>query len=471
MYRRIAGELFRLGWPMFISQLAVMGNGVIDTMMAGRYSTLDLAAVGIGNAIYVSVFVAAMGVLLALTPVAAQLYGAGKFADIGEEVRQSAWLTLALAIVSVVLLRNPEPFLAVSQLTPDVEQRVRGYLDALSWSIPASLMFRMFYSFSAAVAKPRVGMALNLIGLALKIPFNWVFLYGNLGVPAMGGVGCGIATAIIAWITCVLAWIWCFYDIDYARYEVFSMFSRPNWREMGRILTLGLPIGMTFLVDVTGFTFMALFIARLGPVSAGAHQIAANVAAVAYMLPLALGNATSVLVGHAIGANTYRRARVVGITGLVLSVTCSASAGLLLFLNADNVAGLYTNDAEVRALAATLLCFVACYHVLDGMQAVTTSTLRGYKRTVVPMVVYAFAYWGVGLGGGYVLGLTHVDAGWLPTFVRAATPMGAQGFWLAAILSMIVAAVLVTYYFLAVSRAAVASHGDEDALVALPGKT
>jgi MATE family multidrug resistance protein len=468
MSRSIARDLFRLGWPMFVAQIAIMGSGVIDTMMAGRYNTVDLAAVGIGNSIYVTIFVAMMGVLLALSPIASQLYGAGKYPEIGEEVRQTAWLTLVLSVIAVILLRNPDPFLGISQLAPEVEVRVRSYLDALSLSVPASLMFRLFYSFSTAVSRPRMVMALNLLGLALKIPFNLVFMYGHLGMPALGGVGCGVATAIIAWITCGLGWVWCYLDQDYERYGVFSHFSQPRWREIARILALGMPIGLTFLVDVTSFTFMALFIARLGPLSSGAHQIAANMAALVYMLPLAVGNATGVLVGQAIGANQWKHARAVGIVGLAIGSACSGSVGLLLFLNADTVAGLYSNDPGVRTLAATLLGFVGCYHVFDGMQAVTSSALRGYKRTMVPMLIYAVALWGVGLGGGYLLGLTHVELAWLPPLAWivdgfGGTPMGAPGFWLAGIMSLMLAGGLVTSYFLAVSRAAVRTHHSPNA--------
>jgi MATE family multidrug resistance protein len=201
---------------------------------------------------------------------------------------------------------------------------------------------------------------------------------------------------------------------------------------------------------------MALFIARLGATSSGAHQIAANMAALAYMLPLAVGNATSVLVGQAIGARLYRRARSIGVTGLVLGFVCSGSAGLLMILNADAIAGIYSNDPGVRELGATLVRFVGCYHVFDGNQAVTAGALRGYKHTVVPMIAYAFALWGVGLGGGYIIGLTHVDAGWLPF----ATPLGAPGFWLAAILSLVICSMIVTSYFLAISHAAMKQHGD-----------
>src|SRR3990172_7262654 len=176
-------EIFRLGWPVFIAQFAVVSNGVIDTIMAGRYSTVDLAGVGVGAAIYFSIFIAMMGVLLALTPIASQLYGANRYAEIGEEVRQSVWLAVALGAVCFVLLRYPDPFMALTRLPPEVEERARGYLAAASWGVPAALLFRVFYGFSTAVGGPRRGVVLDLIGLAIKVPLNLVFMYGQLGAP------------------------------------------------------------------------------------------------------------------------------------------------------------------------------------------------------------------------------------------------------------------------------------------------
>src|SRR5690606_30778061 len=134
---------------------------------------------------------------------------------------------------------------------------------AASWGVPAMLLFRIFYGFSTAVSKPRTIMLLNLAGLALKVPLNWLFMYGGLGVPAMGGVGCAVSSTVIAWLIAGCAWYWCFADRDYHRYEVFGRWSWPDLRRIGHIVSLGLPIGATFFVDVTGFTFMALFIARL----------------------------------------------------------------------------------------------------------------------------------------------------------------------------------------------------------------
>jgi len=217
--------------------------------MAGRYGTLDLAAVGIGSSIYFSVFVALMGVLLALTPIVAHMYGAGRYADIGEELRQSAWLAAALAVISLALFAYPEPFLAIARLEPALEAKVRAYLHALAWSVPASLLFRVFYSFSTAISRPRTVMALTLVGLALKVPLNWVFMYGNLGAPELGSTGCAVATALVSWIVCGLAWAWCWFEPGYGPYRVFARWSWPNAKALGRILSLGLPIGLTFLID------------------------------------------------------------------------------------------------------------------------------------------------------------------------------------------------------------------------------
>jgi MATE family multidrug resistance protein len=453
MSRGLVRELVHLGWPVLVAQVAAIAYSVIDTIMAGRYGTLDLAAVGIGASIYFSVFVALMGVLLALTPIAAHMYGAGRHAEIGEELRQSAWLAAALALVSLALFAYPEPFLAVARVEPALEAKVRAYLHALAWSVPASLLFRVFYSFSTAISQPRTVMMLTLIGLALKVPLNWVFMYGNLGAPELGSTGCAVATAIISWILCVLAWAWCWVAPGYQRYRVFTRWSWPNPKALGHLLSLGLPIGLTFLIDVTGFTFMALFIARLGALFSAAHQIAANLATLVFMLPLALGNAASVVVGQSLGAQLPERARAAGLTGLALALGCAAVTGACLYFLADGIAALYTGEAGLRRVAAGLIAFVAVYHLFDAVQAVVVNVLRGYKRAVVPMLIYGFALWGVGLGGGYAIGLTEVDLGWL----GLSTPLGAPGFWLAAIASLMLASGFVTAYFLRVSRAVASS--------------
>jgi multidrug resistance protein, MATE family len=433
-------QLIRLAWPVLIAQVAVVLNGVIDTIMAGRLSALDLAAVGIGASIYITVFVSCMGVLLALTPTVAQLYGAGRRADIGEEVRQSAWLALALSIVGVLVLRHPEPFLAFSQLTPEVEAKVRAYLLAVSWGMVPSLAFRIFYGFMTGIGRPRAVMAFNVIGLIAKIPLNLLFIYGL----DMGAAGCAASTAAISWLTGLFAWVWCCRQPDCAEFGIFARLTGPRPKDIGALLRLGLPIGATFLVDVTAFTFMALFVARLGPTTSAAHQIAANLAVLTFMLPLSVGNAALVLAGQALGARNPVAARRAGLMGLAVGFGISLAVGLTLWLGAGQLVAIYTPDAEVRAIAVTLVGIVAFYHVADSIQAVAVNVLRGYKKTTVPMVAYAVSLWGVGLGGGYVLGLTDL----------LGPARGAAGFWLAAACSLVLAGAIVLAYFLHVSRKA-----------------
>ena len=442
MFGPIVRDIVKLGWPVLIAQVAVMINGVIDTVMAGRLSAADLAAVGIGASIYISIFVTLMGVLIALTPVVAQLFGAGRLHEIGEEVRQSLWLGALLAVIACVLIYFPDPFLALAQVAPDVEVKTRSYLRTIALGIPAMLMFRVFYSFTTAVSKPRVIMLLNLAGLALKIPLNLVFMHGYLGMPALGGPGCAVSTTIIAWILAIAAWLVCWFDRSYRPFRVFARWSWPNWRGQLRLAQLGLPIGFNFLVDVTSFTFMALFIARLGTLSSGGHQIAANFTSLMYMMPLALASAAGVLTGQAIGAGDPRRARLTGMVGIGIGLACACAIGVAVWFARDLIAGLYTRDDGVRAVASTLLAYVASYHLFDAVSAIAVSVLRGYKKTVVPMLCNIIALWGLGLGGGYVLAF------------GPSMHMGAAGFWISATAGVLIGSILIVCYFLKVSRPA-----------------
>jgi MATE family multidrug resistance protein len=214
-------------------------------------------------------------------------------------------------------------------------------------------------------------------------------------------------------------------------------------------LKLGVPMGLTFFVEVTSFTFMALFLARLGAATSAGHQIASNVTAVVYMFGLAVGNATAVLTAQAIGAGDSREARHAGLAGMGIMFAVSACAGVTIFLATHQIASLYTRDAAVLAIAAQLMAFVAFFQLFDTAQVVIVNALRGYKIAFIPMLVYTVALWGIGLGGGYALGLERIDGA---NAFGLATPMGAAGFWLAGIASLIVAAAILFAYFMHVSR-------------------
>ena len=465
MNRQLARRIVHLGWPVLVAQLATMANSVIDTVMAGHYSARALATVGLGSSIYFSVFITLMGILIALSPITAQHFGAGRHEAITHDVRQGLWMAVMLSAIGVVLLGFPDPFLTLSGMRPEIAQDVRAYLRALMWAAPAMLAFRVFASFSTAVSQPRAVMVIQLLGLALKVPLNWMLMYGKFGLPELGGIGCAWALVIEAWLMLGAALVWLRFGPGLARYQVFAQIDAIDWRAQWQIVKLGLPIGISFLIDVTSYTFMALFIARLGEAHSAAQQIAANIGALAYMVPLAIANAAAVVTGQLIGAGEPTRARAAGWTGIGLCAIAALATGLGIFLLHGPITRAYTSDAQVALLAAPLAMMAALFHVFDAINAVAANVVRAYKKVLVPMLSFALALWIVGLGGGYLLAFggpspasflytpLHALRAMLPGIAGLA-PLGAAGFWVGAIAGMALAAGIGVWYFARVSKAA-----------------
>ncbi|MBU6493277.1 MAG: MATE family efflux transporter [Burkholderiales bacterium] len=431
-------RIVSLAWPVLIGQLAVVAFGVIDTAMVARYTATDLAALALGGSIYITVYVGMMGVLVALSPIAAQLYGAHRHAEIGEEVRQALWLAAGLSVPGMALLLHPYALLHIADAKPALEGRTVAYLQILALGLPAALAFRVYSSLSNAIARPRIVMMIQLIGLALKIPLNFIFIYGTgrLGmplVPALGSAGCALATTLINWVSCLLGLFLMQRHSLLRQFGIYHQFSWPQWPRIKALLKLGVPMGLGYLIEVTAFTFMAIFIARFGAIVLAGHQIAANLGTVLYMLPMSLGIACATLVAQALGARDFAAARRLGRHGISFAVGLAMCISLLVWMNRANLIAAYTPNSLIAHAAAPLFVFVTFYHVFDAMQVSTIFVLRAYKVAVVPTVIYAVALWGVGLGGGYALGFDMF--GITPHYL-----LGASGFWFANSLSLGLAA-------------------------------
>jgi MATE family multidrug resistance protein len=293
-------------------------------------------------------------------------------------------------------------------------------------------------------------MAINLIYFATKVPLNALFIYGAFGAPELGGPGCAVATAISSWVIFALAWTYCAKHPFYAQFRIFEHWSWPDPAILWNHLKLGVPLGLALFIEVTSFTFMAIFLARLGAATSAGHQIASNITAVFYMFGLAVGNATGVLIAQAVGARDLALARHTGFTGMRIMLGVSVCAGVLISVLASKIVGFYSHDPEVQALATRLLVYVALFQIFDTAQVVIVNALRGYRITVIPMLVYTVALWGIGLGGGYALGLEGIG---FANALGLATPMGAAGFWLAGVASLVIASLILLAYFARVSRA------------------
>ncbi|WP_373378009.1 MATE family efflux transporter [Cupriavidus nantongensis] len=439
--RRIAA----LAAPVLAGQLAVIAFGVIDTVMAGRASATDLAAVGLGGSIYVTIYISLMGVLQALSPIAGQLYGAGRLEAIGAEVRQAAWLGAALALPGVLLLAFPGPLLAFAKAPPELVEKATAYLHFGAFGLPAALAFRIYSALNNALSRPIMVTVLQVAGLGLKVPLNAWFIHGGLGVPAMGGPGCGLASTLISWAWCIAGLLILRHGSAYHPLRIFDTWSWPAAAPLRALLRLGVPMGLTYLIEITSFTLMSIFITRLGTVTLAGHQIIANLGAVAYMLPLSLGIATSTLVAQHLGARDRAGASRLAWRGIRMAVLLAVLTGALLWLLRKPLLDAYASDPAVVAAALPLVLFVAFYQAFDAVQVMTAFILRAYKIALIPTVIYAGSLWGIGLGGGYVLGFGLIDG--MPAFTR-----GASGFWLANSISLAIAGVLLVRYFSRVSR-------------------
>ena len=432
--------LLKLAGPLLIGQLAVIAFGVLDTAMTARYSADDLAALAMASAIFISIYVGLTGVISALAPIAGQLFGAKRFNEIGEEVRQATWLAIGLTILGCFVLVNADHLLEISHVSPEIQDKARLYLDILALGLPASMGMRVLMALHNAVSRPAVITVVQLIGLGLKIPLNLLFIYGGLGLEGMGGPGCAVATVIINWSWLLMTLGFVLFDRFYHPFHIFSRFSLPNWHRIWTLLKLGTPIGFSYLIEVTSFTFMSLFIARLGTTALAGHQIVANMGTVIYMVPLSLSIATMTLVSQSIGANKPERAEEIGWSSVFFTTALCITIGFAVWVFRMQLLDLYDPPAEVKAFSIPLFLFIAFYQVFDALQVTAAFILRAYRIAFWPMLIYAGSLWGVGLGGGYLMGFNVF--GNTPTFLQ-----GANGFWAGNSISLGLAACLLLYLF------------------------
>ncbi|MFZ2652431.1 MAG: MATE family efflux transporter [Burkholderiaceae bacterium] len=431
--RRIAS----LAWPVFIGQVAVLAFSTVDTLMAARASALDLAALAIGSAVYVTVFIGLMGLVLAVAPIAGQLFGAGKHLEAGAQLHQAMWLALGASVLGCTLLLFPQVFLNLSQASIEVAAKVRAYLAALAWALPSALLFTAFRGFNTAVSRPKIVMLLQLGALLLKVPLTAMLVFGvtagALEVPAQGAAGCGIATALVMACQLGAAWILLRRDPFYAPFGLHGRIAAPHRASLGALLRLGVPMGSAIAIEVTGFTFMAFFISRIGSTPVAGHQIALNLLSLMFMMPMAIGNATSTLVAQFVGAADAGQAQRLGWNGLGIGVGLAALMAGAVYALRVPILHLYTRDAAVIAAALPLLAWLVLFHVADAAQTIAAFVLRAYRIASVPLLIYVVAIWGVGLGGGYVLAFDGY--GISPRALR-----GAPGYWSAATAGLVLAA-------------------------------
>jgi multidrug resistance protein, MATE family len=427
-------SLWLLAWPILVGQLANMGMSVVDVAMAGHASANDLAGVAMGVSIWNIVIITVMGLMMSVAPMVAHHVGAQRFDQVPSLVRQGLWKGLTVGLLAMLVANAAAQVFHHMDIAPDVRELALNFVLVVSFALPAFACYRVLYGYAASLNQTRPLMVIALGALALNVLVNWLLVFGNLGFPRLGGLGCAWATLLCVWFNCLGLALWMRRSSAFQRTWPLAQWEWPDAAQQRALWRLGLPIGVTYFAETSAFGLIALLIAEFGAQEVAAHQIALNFVSLVFMLPLSLGIALLTRVGQSLGADDPAGARFRAWLGVKTSLVFGVLSATGIAVFRHDIAWAYTNDAEVAARAAQLLLFAAAFQLSDATQVVVASAMRGYKVSRSPMVIHLTAFWGFSLPLGYVLGLAPAWGPWH-------NALGAQGFWIALVLGLAVAAI------------------------------
>jgi MATE family multidrug resistance protein len=431
-FKKELKTILHLAWPLLVAQITQILMGVSDTIMAGRFSATDMAAVAIGFGFTLPVIVFIQGVTLALPPIISRLNGANKTTNIANYSQQMAWLTLALSLLALGFSFVFTPLLFLIEMEPALRLITIDYIHYILLSMPAFGLYQVLRNYCEGLSITKPSMVIMVIGLIVNVPANYILIYGKLGLPQMGGAGCGLATALVFVAMFIATLLYSVYAKKLQRYKLYQQFYWPDVPALKECLKLGLPIAMTILFEVSLFAVVAILLAPFGANIVASHQVALNFSALMFMIPLSLGMATSIRIGYLLGENRPEQAKLATRCAFAICITIAFFTATFTVLARTSIASLYIIDQEVIELASSLLLLAAMFQFSDAIQVISATALRGYKDTAWMFYLSFISYWIFGMSIGCILGLTD----WI------VPRMAAAGFWIGFICGLSCAAVL-----------------------------
>ena len=437
-YKTQTKALLLLSGPLIINNLSIAGIGFADAVMAGSIGARELAAVAVGSSFWFVGFLFCLGMLMALSPIIARHFGAGNYDLIGRYMRQGIYLGVILSIPILLLGQfATAPLLERFGIDPEFRGMTVGYVNAVTFGAPAVFVFLALRFTTEGIGHLRPIIFTSIFSLICNVFLNYVLMFGHFGAPALGAVGCGYASAITMWIT---MFILIGFVVKSKHYRPFHLFSRAaplRFDVFKEIIFLGVPIAITITAEAGLFSAITILMGTRGTDIAAAHQIAINFASMSFMIPLSLSGATTVLVGQLIGAGKLREAQFSGWLGVFFCAVFMTVSAIFLLIFRESIVGLYTDDVAVMGIAISLLLMAAIFQIADGIQIGAAGALRGYKDTTVPMAINLFAFWVMGFPLAYLAAITYQTP---PHYI-----------WVALILALSVAAILLTWRYRSLS--------------------
>ena len=420
--------------PIFTTQLSQMAMGVVDTVMSGHASTVDLAAVAVGSSLWIPLVFLIVGILMAITPTIAHYYGASDYHKMGHTIRQSLWIGLILSLLGGTVLLSAHHLFVFMDIKAPILPIATDYLYAIAWGMPAIAGYHILRYLNEGIANLIPIMLIGLLGLLVNILCNYALIFGHFGFPSLGGVGAGWATVITHYFMFLCLLIYVYKSKKFIPIQLFQADLAPHFQELKTLLKLGLPIGITFFVEGSIFSVISLFLASMGVVTVASHQIALSFSSLIFIFPLSLSISLTIQIGHQCGSKQWQMISDTIKAGYLISFGISIFSAFLITRFSTEIASLYTDNHEVIDLASHLMIFTALYQFSDGIQLCSAGALRGMKDTTIPMLLSIVSYWIIGFPLGYTLALTDIitDA------------MGAKGFWIGLLCGLTLSAILMT---------------------------
>nr|WP_136252377.1 MATE family efflux transporter [Ningiella ruwaisensis] len=434
--------LCTIAWPLLLAQLMQTAMGVADTIMAGRYDSLDMAAVAVGHSLVFPILIFMQGICLALSPIVARFDGAKTPHQVSHPVWQTLYLSLSLALLVMLGIFVMPSVLDLLDMDTMMRRETLEYVTYVLLAAPAFAVYQTLRNYCEGLSKTRPTMVIMLIGLLVNIPANYAFIYGKFGLPEMGGAGSGLATMLVLYVMAIATYCYTVFAPSLQAYKLYFAWIKPDTSMILAVAKQGIPIAFTFLAEVSLFAAVAILLAPLGALTVASHQVALNFSSLIFMIPMSIGLSVAIRIGYLIGEQRTPIAQVAYKSALTLAVSTVTFTATITLLGSDAIASLYSTEQAVIEYASMLLTFAAIFQFSDAIQVVSANALRGYKDTKAMLIISIFCYWFIGFPTGIILGLTD----------HLVPAMSAKGFWIGFIVGLSSAAIMMTTRVLIIQK-------------------
>jgi multidrug resistance protein, MATE family len=436
-YKHEIKNLVKLSVPVLIAQVSQTAITFVDTIMAGNYSKTALSGVAIAVSIWLPTILFGQGLLTVLTPIISNLNGAAKRNQVADHTWQGVIIALVLSVLMMLVLYHSDLIINLRSsddypIDPKMMEVAVKFLRAIMWGVPAFLLFLVYRNQCEGLSNTKPAMVIIFIALITNIPINYILIYGKLGLPAFGGVGCGITASIIFWLMFILIRLYTLTAPSQHDIRQTPITKLIDVAIIKKVIILGTPLALAYFFEMSLFAVIALLIAPLGQLTVAAHQIIFTISSLTFAIPLSLGVATSIRIGYLLGKRKPVLAKQTSYISLAISLAIAIIVALILVIFSSQIITIFTQENAVIAICMQLIVLLAIYQASDYLQVVASNVLRGYKDTKSIFFITLLSYWVVGLPVGYVLGLTDLII----------QPIGAAGFWIGIISGLAVAAFL-----------------------------